>query len=140
LNIRLERIDCNSFAKHINICKFPFRIGRSKKCHHRIEAKGVWPFHIVLELDGENGIIVKSESDALLLINSLKASKAVRLQNGDLLQFGAIQNLKATTPNCNKSPFCNRTAFEAFKLLMSNNASDSLFTIIPFSPSSSRTI
>jgi len=90
LNIRLERIDCNSFAKHINICKFPFRIGRSKKCHHRIEAKGVWPFHIVLELDGENGIIVKSESDALLLINSLKASKAVRLQNGDLLQFGVV--------------------------------------------------
>ena len=90
MNIRLERIDCSSFTKHINISDFPFKIGRSKNCHHRIEAKGVWPSHIVLEEDGENGIIVKSESDALLLINSLKASKAVRLQNGDLLQFGGV--------------------------------------------------
>tara|TARA_B100000482_G_scaffold116829_1_gene84403 strand:+ start:414 stop:803 length:390 start_codon:yes stop_codon:yes gene_type:complete len=90
LNIRLERIDCSSFAKHINISDFPFKIGRSKNCHHRIEAKGVWPFHIVLEQDGENGIVVKNESEGSLLINSLKISKSVRLKNGDVLQFGAV--------------------------------------------------
>ncbi len=90
MNIRLERIDCSSFAKHINISDFPFKIGRSKNCHHRIEAKGVWPFHIVLEQDGENGIVVKNESEGSLLINSLKISKSVRLKNGDVLQFGAV--------------------------------------------------
>ncbi len=90
MNIRLERIDCSSFAKHINISDFPFKIGRSKKCHHRIEAKGVWPCHIVLEQDGENGIVVKNESEGSLLINSLKISKSVRLKNGDVLQFGAV--------------------------------------------------
>ena len=90
MNIRLERIDCSSFAKHINISDFPFKIGRSKNCHHRIEAKGVWPCHIVLEQDGENGIVVKNESEGSLLINSLKISKSVRLKNGDVLQFGAV--------------------------------------------------
>ena len=90
MNIRLERIDCSSFAKHINISDFPFKIGRSKNCHHRIEAKGVWPFHIVLEQDGENGIVVKNESEGSLLVNSLKTSKSVRLKNGDVLQFGAV--------------------------------------------------
>ena len=90
MNIRLERIDCSSFSKHINISDFPFKIGHSKNCHHRIEAKGVWPFHIVLEQDGENGIVVKNESEGSLLINSLKISKSVRLKNGDVLQFGAV--------------------------------------------------
>ena len=90
MNIRLERIDCSSFAKHINISDFPFKIGRSKNCHHRIEAKGVWPCHIVLEQDGENGIVVKNESEGSLLVNSLKTSKSVRLKNGDVLQFGAV--------------------------------------------------
>ena len=90
MNIRLERIDSSSFAKHINISDFPFKIGRSKNCHHRIEAKGVWPCHIVLEQDGENGIVVKNESEVSLLVNRLKTSKSVRLKNGDLLQFGAV--------------------------------------------------
>ena len=90
MNIRLERIDSSSFAKHINISDFPFKIGRSKNCHHRIEAKGVWPCHIVLEQDGEKGIVVKNESEGSLLVNRLKTSKSVRLKNGDLLQFGAV--------------------------------------------------
>ena len=91
MKVRLERLDGDFLGEQVEACNFPFKIGRDRNCHHRIEAKGVWPCHLILEEAGENGIIVKRDSEATLNINSLAASKSVRLQNGDLLQFGSVR-------------------------------------------------
>ena len=90
MKVRLERLDGDFLGQQVETCNFPFKIGRARNCHHRIEAKGVWPCHLILEESGENGIIVNSESEASLRINSLVASKSVRLKNGDLLEFGSV--------------------------------------------------
>ncbi|MAD24660.1 MAG: hypothetical protein CMO44_10870 [Verrucomicrobiales bacterium] len=91
MKFRLERLDGDFLGEQVEVSGFPFKIGRDINCHHRIEAKGVWPCHLVLEEAGENGIIVKCDPEASLSINSLEASKSVRLQNGDLLQFGSVR-------------------------------------------------
>ena len=90
MKVRLERFDGNFLGQQVETCNFPFRIGRARDCHYRIEAKGVWPCHLILEEVGKNGINVKCESEASLRINSLAASKSVRLKNGDLLEFGSV--------------------------------------------------
>ncbi|MEC7882841.1 MAG: FHA domain-containing protein [Verrucomicrobiota bacterium] len=89
MKIRLERVDDDSVEQR-EASVFPFKIGRAKDCDYRIEAKGVWPRHLILEDDGENGIIINCDSEASLLINSESVSKSVRLQNGDLIQFGSV--------------------------------------------------
>ena len=91
MKFRLERLDGDFLGEQVEVSGFPFKIGRDVNCHHRIEAKGVWPCHLVLEKTEENGILVKCDPEASLSINSLEASKSVRLQNGDLLQFGSVK-------------------------------------------------
>ncbi len=90
MKVRLERLDGDFSGQQIEACNFPFKIGRDKNCHHRIESKGVWPCHLILREAGENGIIVNCEAEASLFVNSRSVSKSVRLRNGDLLEFGSV--------------------------------------------------
>ena len=90
MKVRLERLDGDFSGQQIEACNFPFKIGRDKNCHHRIESKGVWPCHLILRKAGENGIIVHCEAEASLFVNSRGVSKSVRLRNGDLLEFGSV--------------------------------------------------
>ena len=56
LKIRIERLDGDATEEQIEARRFLFTLGQSNDCHHRIEAKGVWPHHLTLEDAGEKGI------------------------------------------------------------------------------------
>jgi|TARA_B100002052_G_scaffold251010_1_gene238884 hypothetical protein len=91
LKIRFERLDGDKAGEQLEAHQFPFTLGQAKDCHHRIEAKGVWPHHLTLEDAGEKGILAKHQPEATLLVNGASVAKAVRLQNGDLLELGAAK-------------------------------------------------
>ena len=56
MKIRLERIDGTAAGSPVESRRFPFALGQAKECDLRIEAKGVWGRHMVLDDEGENGI------------------------------------------------------------------------------------
>ena len=56
MKIRLERIDGTAVGGPVESRRFPFALGQAKECDLRIEAKGVWGRHLVLDDEGENGI------------------------------------------------------------------------------------
>jgi len=91
LKIRFERLDGDKAGEQIEARQFPFTLGQAKDCHHRIEAKGVWPYHLTLDDAGEKGILAKHQPEATLLVNGASIAKAIRLQNGDLLELGAAK-------------------------------------------------
>ena len=91
MKIRIERLDGDATEEQIEARRFPFTLGQSNDCHHRIEAKGVWPHHLTLEDAGEKGIVAKNQAEATLLVNGATVAKSVRLQNGDVIELGAAK-------------------------------------------------
>ena len=57
----------------------------------RIEAKGVWDKHLVLDNEGDNGITATPSPDALVFVNGDAHRKKFRLNHGDLLELGAAK-------------------------------------------------
>jgi len=91
LKIRLERIDEATAGDPIEARRFPFALGQAKECDLRIEAKGVWGNHLILDNEGENGIIATPCSDALVVVNGDSHRKKFRLNHGDLVELGAAK-------------------------------------------------
>ncbi|HCV99173.1 MAG TPA: hypothetical protein DGJ56_07750 [Verrucomicrobiales bacterium] len=91
MKIRIERLDGDATKEQIEARRFPFKLGQAKDCHHRIDAKGVWPHHLTLEDAGEKGIVANHQPEATLLVNGATVAKSVRLQNGDVIELGAAK-------------------------------------------------
>jgi hypothetical protein len=92
LKIRLERIDgITTAGEPVESSRFPFALGQAKECDLRIEAKGVWDKHLVLDNEGENGITATPCPDAMVFVNGDSHSKKFRMNHGDLLELGAAQ-------------------------------------------------
>ena len=71
--------------------RFPFALGQAKECDLRIDAKGVWGKHLILDNDGENGITATPCPDALVVVNGDSHRKKFRLNHGDLVELGAAK-------------------------------------------------
>ena len=91
MKIRLERIDEATAGDPIEARRFPFTLGQAKECDLRIEAKGVWGKHLILDNEGENGIIATPCPDALVVVNGDSHRKKFRLNHGALVELGAAK-------------------------------------------------
>ncbi|GIT12941.1 MAG: hypothetical protein CM1200mP34_3470 [Verrucomicrobiales bacterium] len=91
MKIRLERIEGNPRRGPVESPRFPFALGQAKECDLRIEAKGVWGRHLVLDDEGENGITATPSPDALVFVNGDAHRKKFRVNHGDLLELGAAK-------------------------------------------------
>ena len=91
MKIRLERIDGTAAGSPVESRRFPFALGQAKECDLRIEAKGVWGRHLVLDDEGENGITATPSPDALVFVNGDAQRKKFRVNHGDLLELGAAK-------------------------------------------------
>ena len=91
MKIRLERIDGTAAGSLVESRRFPFALGQAKECDLRIDAKGVWGKHLILDYDGKNGITATPCPDALVVVNGDSHRKKFRLNHGDLLELGAAK-------------------------------------------------
>ena len=91
MKIRLEPIEEDPAGDPIEACRFPFALGQAKGCDLRIDAKGVWGKHLILDYDGKNGITATPCPDALVVVNGDSHRKKFRLNHGDLLELGAAK-------------------------------------------------
>ena len=91
MKIRLEPIEEATAGDPIEARRFPFALGQAKECDLRIEAKGVWDNHLVLDNEGENGITAAPCPDALVFVNGDAHRKKFRMNHGDLLELGSAK-------------------------------------------------
>ena len=91
MKIRLEPIEEATAGDPIEARRFPFALGQAKECDLRIDAKGVWGKHLILDYDGKNGITATPCPDALVVVNGDAHRKKFRLNHGDLLELGAAK-------------------------------------------------
>ena len=91
MKIRLEPIEAATAGDTIEARRFPFALGQAKECDLRIDAKGVWGKHLILDYDGKNGITATPCPDALVVVNGDSHRKKFRLNHGDLLELGAAK-------------------------------------------------
>ncbi len=91
MKIRLERIEEATTGDPIEAHRFPFALGQAKECDLRIDAKGVWDKHLILDYDGKNGITATPCPDALVVVNGDSHRKKFRLNHGDLVELGAAK-------------------------------------------------
>jgi predicted component of type VI protein secretion system len=69
----------------------PVRIGRAADCQLRSTAKGVWKYHVELDLNCDNGFFLRPVSKASTLINDEPLKGEKRLANGDLIILGLMK-------------------------------------------------
>ena len=67
----------------------PVRIGRAPTCDLRLEEDGVWDQHCELTLDGDAGILLAVQPNAMLTVNREPIQGPHRLRNGDSIELGA---------------------------------------------------
>ena len=91
MKIRLEPIEEATAGDPIEARRFPFALGQAKECDLRIDAKGVWGKHLILDYDGKNGITATPCPDALVVVNGDSHRKKFRLNHGDQLEQGAAK-------------------------------------------------
>ena len=91
MKIRLEPIEEATAGDPIEARRFPFALGQAKECDLRIDAKGVWGKHLILDYDGKNGITATPCPAALVVVNGDSHRKKFRLNHGDLVELGAAK-------------------------------------------------
>ncbi len=91
MKIQLERIDSAPPDKPVETRRFPFTIGQDKNCDLKIDAKGVWAKHLVLNERSKLEITALPCPDSLVVINGVSRSKETRLDHGDLIELGAAK-------------------------------------------------
>ena len=70
---------------------FPIRIGRGKKCHLKLTAKGVWKNHLELNLNKEHHFTIQTASGATAMVNGKPLKGVQLLRNGDLIEIGLVK-------------------------------------------------
>jgi pSer/pThr/pTyr-binding forkhead associated (FHA) protein len=70
--------------------RFPVRIGRASTAHLRFEEDGVWEQHLIIQVNRKEGVVLKTQGDALVSVNGEPVSETA-LRNGDLIQLGSVQ-------------------------------------------------
>jgi pSer/pThr/pTyr-binding forkhead associated (FHA) protein len=70
--------------------RFPVRIGRAATADLQLDEAGVWDNHLQLEFDPTQGIVLRVQSGAWVLVNGQRLEQGL-LRNGDALEIGALR-------------------------------------------------
>jgi len=68
----------------------PVQIGRAHSADLSLDEPGVWERHFEINLNFPDGLVLKTQPNALLTINGEKIEQAI-LRNGDLIEIGALK-------------------------------------------------
>jgi len=69
--------------------RFPVRIGRAA-ADLQLEESGVWDQHLQLDLNPEEGIVLRAQPDTLASVNGQPVQRTV-LRNGDAIDIGSLR-------------------------------------------------
>ena len=69
----------------------PVRIGRAADCQLRSTAKGVWKYHVELDLDSDDDFILRPISEASTLVNDEPLKEILKLANSDIIILGQMR-------------------------------------------------
>ena len=72
----------------ITLHDLPVRIGHAADCQLRLTAKGVWKYHVELDLDRDDGFFLRPVSKASTLVNDEPLKEEFKLANGDVIILG----------------------------------------------------
>ena len=72
----------------ITLPDLPVRIGHAADCQLRLTAKGVWKYHVELDLDRDDGFFLRPISKASTLVNDEPLKEEFKLANGDVIILG----------------------------------------------------
>ena len=70
--------------------RFPVKIGRSASADLQSEEHGVWDQHLRLDFDPAVGVVLSTEANALVAVNSQPVQQTV-LRNGDIIGIGSLK-------------------------------------------------
>lgn len=68
--------------------RFPVRIGRSPAADVSLQDDGVWPEHLAVDIDPENGFRLSVQPDAVAAVNTVPTA-GTQLRNGDFIALGS---------------------------------------------------
>ena len=88
--IQLQVLSGKQAGASIQVCDFPFTIGRAADANARFSDAGVWDRHCEIHFRRGEGFAFKAQPDTTLLVNGEKRESGV-LRNGDLLELGSVQ-------------------------------------------------
>jgi predicted component of type VI protein secretion system len=87
--VQLQLLSGNRSGEIFRSARFPIRAGRAPDAELLLDEPGVWPRHFLIDWHKE-GLILETESEALLSVNDTSVQRAV-LRNGDILTLGALK-------------------------------------------------
>ena len=70
--------------------RFPFGIGRAADNGLRLDAAGIWDYHVMLEFKKNEGFTLETFETAFAAVNDQPQTSA-RLRNGDIISFGSAK-------------------------------------------------
>jgi hypothetical protein len=77
--------------------RFPFTVGRAADAGLRLEDEGVFDRHFTLRFSPSEGILLRSEAQAVTAVNNQPAAEA-RLHSGDVISAGSASIAFALSP------------------------------------------
>ncbi|HTA31333.1 MAG TPA: FHA domain-containing protein [Candidatus Cybelea sp.] len=87
--VQLQLLNGTQSGTIFRSAHFPIRAGRAPDSELPLNEPGVWPRHFLIDWRKE-GLIIETESNALLSVNDTSVQRAV-LRNGDILTLGALK-------------------------------------------------
>jgi pSer/pThr/pTyr-binding forkhead associated (FHA) protein len=85
--VQLQLLTGDQRGKIFRSAHFPIRAGRAPESDLPLDEPGVWQRHFLIDWC-EEGLVLRSEQDALLSVNDAPAQHAL-LRNGDIITLGA---------------------------------------------------
>ena len=88
--IQLRIINGQTAGDLLVVRRFPFNIGRAADNDLCLDEAGVWDYHLAVNFQPDEGILLTTAPEAFLAINEQPQSSA-RLRNGDVISFGSCK-------------------------------------------------
>lgn len=70
--------------------RFPFHVGRAVDNDLSLDAAGVWDYHLVLDLQKNEGFTLQTIEQSFATVND-HPQNSVLLRNGDIISFGSAK-------------------------------------------------
>lgn len=100
--LQLRVLNGEQAGTHWVARRFPVWIGRAPDADLRLEADGIWDWHLQINLQPAQGFVLSIQEGAVASLNHLPVQQAV-LRSGDLIELGAVQLQFSLTPTRHRS-------------------------------------